>query len=119
MIFICAEDINAVYIHIKPVDFRKGIYGLGAHIAQEFTAKDGRPNLFVFINRNRDKIRILYWDQSGYALWHKALQSERFKWPRRDTQENVITTQQLEYLLSGLNIDDLKPHKKLGASSFF
>ncbi len=119
MIFLSAKDINAVYIHISPVDFRKGIYGLGAYVTREFCSAEGESNLFVFINRNRDKARILYWDYSGFALWHKALQSDRFKWPKRKQQEVEITTQQLEYLLAGLSIDDLKPHEKSSAASFF
>lgn len=119
MIFMSANDINAVYIHINPVDFRKGIYGLGAHVTQDLSSEDKRPNLFVFTNKSRDKARILYWDQSGYALWHKVLQSDRFKWPTRKEQEVEITTKELEYLLSGLSIDDLRPHKKISATSFF
>lgn len=118
--FLQASDINAVYIYIAPVDFRKGIVGLGSEVNLSFGDKVSGKNLFVFTNRRRDKIRILYWDDTGFALWHKVLEAEKFRWPSRLNATPVkVTAEQLQWLLCGLSIDQGKPHTKLEVARHF
>jgi len=110
-LFLDPKDINNVFIHVKSVDFRKGIRGLGVYVNHKFGDSISGKNLFVFCNRHKDKIKILYWDDTGFALWHKVLESDRFKWPKRETEEMEISAKELQYLLSGINIDEQKPHE--------
>lgn len=94
-----------------PVDFRKSIDGL-AVVAQSVLSLDAHSGqLFVFISRRRDKIKILYYERSGFVLWYKKLANERFHWPRFGG-ENVVslTTQQLNWLLDGYDLNVMKPH---------
>jgi transposase len=61
--------------------------------------------LFVFCNRSKDKLKILYWDKTGFALWYKRLEKDKFKWPNSQ-QSDVLTLskQQLDWLLSGYDV---------------
>lgn len=117
--FIEPSQIKAVYIHVSPVDFRKGIVGLSSYVNLSFSESSGMKNLFVFCNRFRDKIRILYWDDTGYALWHKVLDEEKFRWPKSDACEIRVTIDKFRWLLAGLSIDEVKPHEKKNARALY
>ena len=118
--FIQPGEISAVYLHIDHVDFRKGINGLGCEVTMSFGDRSSGKNLFVFTNRQKNKIRILYWDDTGYALWHKSLDADRFKWPSdADIETLEITTDQLKWLLSGISIEEVKAHKKIDTARQF
>ena len=70
--------------------------------------------LFVFCSKTRDKIKILYWDQSGFVLWYKRLEKERFKWPKKLNEDVVeLSHQELSFILDGYDILKMKPHEKL------
>lgn len=107
------KDINRVFVHIDPVDFRKGINGLGAYVKHELSPSLGSKNLFVFSNRKKDKIKILYWDDTGYALWLKSLEEDKFRWPKSATEELTIDAETLKFFLSGGTIQSQKTHKKV------
>ena len=100
-----------VYLHRQPVDFRKSINGLSVLVEQAMGMSLFQPALFVFGARSRDKIKVLYWDQTGFCLWMKRLEKDRFQWPRA-AQEEVITlsVEQFGWLLRGLDILKIKPH---------
>ena len=65
-------------------------------------------HLFVFFNRNRDKMKILYFDRSGYAIWYKELQRGTFTCP--DKKE--IASVELVCILEGLEIDGIRKKKR-------
>ena len=70
--------------------------------------------LFVFTNKQRNKIKILARDKTGFILWLKALDRDRFKWPLK--HESVVislTGEQLNWLLDGIDVFAMKPHKTL------
>jgi transposase len=104
----------AVYLHREPVDFRKSINGLAVIVEAEMGLAPLSGALYVFCNRQRDKLKLLYWDASGFALWYKRLEQEKFKWPRRVEQDVIeLSEQQLHWLLGGYDITRLQPHRTL------
>jgi transposase len=107
------EEIE-VYLYRGIVDMRKSINGLSAIVEQELGLSPFAPRLFVFCNRRRDKIKILYWERSGFVLWYKRLEKARFPWPRRD-KEGVLemTGRELNWLLDGIDLFRLRPHEEL------
>lgn len=100
-----------VYLHRQPVDFRKSINGLCALVEQGMGMSPFHPALFVFGAKRRDRIKVLYWDRTGFCLWYKRLEEDRFQWPR-SASEDVITldAEQFDWLLRGLDILKITPH---------
>ena len=107
-----------VYLHRAPVDGRKMINGLAAVVEGEMGKSPMDDSLFVFTSRRRHTIRLLYWDKSGFALWTKKLENERFRWPSKMTGDTItLTTEQLSFLLDGYDIVRMKPHATLSYAS--
>lgn len=92
-----------VYLAVGNTDMRKSINGLSVLVEQAMGHDPFTGDMFVFCNRRRNMIKILYWDQNGFALWHKRLEKHRFHWPT-STQEVVsLGAKELEWLLAGLD----------------
>ena len=106
--------IERVYLHRAPVDFRKQMDGLGALVEQVMPVGPLSGALFVFINRRRDKLKILYWERNGFVIWYKRLEAERFAWPTRCEQSVItLTGEQLNWLLDGYDVWRMTPHRTL------
>ena len=110
-----ADELPEVYLCREPIDFRKGINSLSIFVESALGADPFSQRLFVFINRRRDKIKILYWERSGFCLWQKRLEEERFHWPRHLGSETVWTVsgRQLNWLLDGYDLARMQPHRSL------
>jgi len=109
-----SNELPAVYLCREVVDFRKGINGLALLVEEALEEDPFSEHLFVFCNRRRDRIRILYWERNGFCLWQKRLEKARFHWPRREPGAVVtLTGQQLNWLLDGLDVMRMKPHERL------
>jgi transposase len=67
--------------------------------------------LFVFCSTDRTRLKILYWDKTGFCLWQKRLEESRFPWPKNENEARSITFDELKMLLDG--IDFFKAHKPL------
>jgi len=113
-----SNDLPEVYLCREPVDFRKGSNGLAILVEQALDHDPFSEKLFVFCNRRRNRVKILYWERSGFCLWQKRLEKARFHWPRKANGEVVtLTSQQLNWLLDGYDITRMKPHEKLRYTS--
>ena len=108
-----------IFLHRGVIDFRKGLDGLAGIVQDEMGMNPCEgPRLFVFTNRTRRRVRILYWDRTGYALWMKRLEEARFPWPKaalenRGAESVQLTERELSWLLEGYEFWRLKPHKSL------
>ena len=103
-----------VYLCVEPVDFRKSICGLSLLVEQQLQLNPFEGVLFVFINRRRDKIKILYWEKNGFCLWYKRLEKQRFKWPLGHNAATIdLNGEQLNWLLDGFDLWRNKPHESL------
>lgn len=108
------NDLPTIYLHRAPVDFRKAVNGLCEVVEQELAMNPFDESLYVFCNRSRDRLKILHWDRTGFVLWYKRLEKEKFKWPVNDLETVIrINEESLNWLLSGLAIRPPKPHKTL------
>jgi transposase len=70
-----------IYIAQEPVDFRLGINGLSVVVESTLRFDPFSHNLVCFTNKRKNQIKVLYWQRSGFCLWQKRLEEERFKWP--------------------------------------
>ena len=112
MIRPALRDID-VYLCIEPVDFRKQINGLAQWVESAMGLDPLSSAVFAFTNRRRDRVKLLTWETNGYVMWQKRLEVDRFHWPK--TEETVITlsTQELNFLLDGLDLRFWRPHEAL------
>ena len=102
-----------VYLYREAVDFRKSYRGLSAIVEQELGHNPFSGELYVFCNRQRNKLKILLWEDNGFVLYYKALAEEKFRWPRHDQTLLTVTGQQLNWLLDGYDLAQLRAHKKV------
>lgn len=106
------SELGAVYLHREPVDFRKSINGLAVIVEQQMALSPYIDAVFVFCNKRRDRLKVLYWDRTGFCLWYKRLEQDKFQWPRKLDDEVVeLTVEQFAWLLRGLDILRLQEHK--------
>lgn len=105
--------VKAVYRYPKPVDFRKSIDGLAALVELDIKVAVFDPVLFVFLNKTRNRVKILYWERNGFCLWFKRLQAERFKTKPDAEEPIVLTVRELNQLLAGFDLWGNQPHKVL------
>jgi transposase len=106
---------SKIFIAREYVDFRKHARGLASVVKEALGADPlcGKA-LFVFFNRRRDAVKLLYWDATGYALWWKCLEKERFKWKAKgDEAKIVISSRELKWLLQGVDLAKIKMHEAL------
>lgn len=107
------RNIACVYLR-APIDMRKQMNGLAALAEGALKADPFSGALFVFINRRRDKLKMLVWDRTGFIVWYKRLEQEKFAWPHR-SGECVLTLsgEQLHWLLDGYDVFRMKAHRAL------
>lgn len=111
---------GGVFLHREVVDMRKSIDGLSAIVVEGMGQDLFSRSLFVFINRRRDKLKILYFDRTGFALWYKRLEGEKFCWPRKlDVAVVELDAKKLSMLLEGIDIWKMRPHETLKHSQVF
>ncbi|WP_315707917.1 IS66 family insertion sequence element accessory protein TnpB [Brenneria uluponensis] len=93
---------------------RKSIDGLSLIVADVLEMDPLSQAWFIFCNRARDKIKILFWDTNGFWLYYRRLEKGRFKWPAPKPDNAIhISQAQLHWLLSGLTIEHAQAHKPL------
>ncbi|MBF0290334.1 MAG: IS66 family insertion sequence element accessory protein TnpB [SAR324 cluster bacterium] len=107
------ELIPSVYLVQGPTDFRKSWNGLSAIVMDELEVDLFSGGLFVFCNRKRSQIRILYWERNGFCLWAKRLEKDKFPWPESQVDTLQIEHHQLNWLLNGISIIQKEAHSRL------
>ena len=112
-------DMLDIYLYRDPVDFRKSFRGLAAIVEQELGQNPFNGGLYAFTNRQRNKIKCLYWEDNGFVLYYKSLAEEIFRWPRKGDEVVSLNGQQINWLLDGYDISLMTGHKKLHYDSVF
>ena len=106
---ISVGPATRVYLACGITDMRKGFEGLSGLVQHQLKEDPLSGHLFVFSNRRRNRIKILYFDGSGYWVCSKRLESGRFSWPRtEETPEPAslrILSEELTLLLSGIDLE--------------
>jgi transposase len=103
-----------VYLATTPCDMRRSFDGLHALVNAVMQLDALAGHLFVFANRRRDRVKILYWDRDGFAVWAKRLEEGTYAMPFSDSGEVrcEITAQELGALLSGIDLSQAKRRKR-------
>jgi transposase len=96
-----------VFVATQPIDGRKGAYSLAAMVRSAFEHDPFAGNLYVFFTRRLDRVRVLYWDRNGFALWTKRLEKGRFR--AAMSADGRLVASELEYaelalILEGIDL---------------
>lgn len=106
-----------VYLAAGSTDMRKAIDGLAAIVQQSFELDPFSSCLFVFCNKNRDKIKILQWEHNGFWLHYRRLERGKFQWPKEDCNKPIkVGSRELGWLLDGLSLEQNQAHGKVSAN---
>jgi transposase len=109
-----------VFLYRRPTDMRKSFHGLIALTESELKQDPLSGSLYVFINRRRDRIKILYWGQTGFCIWYQQLQRGTYQLPsqesleRQDTLE--VTRAQLSLILDGIDLGSARQRRRFQLS---
>jgi transposase len=99
-----------IYLYAKPADMRKSFNGLHAIVAAEFGRDIRAGDVFVFLNRRLDRIKLIHWDHDGLAIWMKRLERGTFQRPRcpPEALQVEIDATDLALLLSGIELTTVR-----------
>lgn len=100
-----------VFLACAPTDMRKSFHGLLSLTEAVLQQDPTSGHLFVFLNRRRDLMKVLYWENSGYAIWYKRLEQGRFQMPSMPQDSSVgieLTGSQLSLILQGIDLRSVK-----------
>jgi transposase len=102
-----------IYLARGATDMRKQIDSLAATVQHALEEDPYSGHLFVFCNRRRDRIKILYWESTGYWLLHKRLEKGTFAWPRTsdDRATMQMSATELAALLGGIDVQSARRRK--------
>lgn len=97
-----------IFLASEPVDFRMSIDGLSRLVQLNNKSYIHDGSIYVFYNRNKDKIKCLFWDKNGFVLYYKRLDNCKFKFKKMTQAMNDITPQELDIILSGYDPNQVK-----------
>ena len=103
-----------IYLCVAPADMRRGFDTLAAMV-KDFLGHDPLSgHLFLFVSRGKDRLKILYWDADGFALWYKRLEEGTFRLPRVQSQDASVELKasELAMLLEGIDLRSIKRTKR-------
>ena len=104
-----------IYLCTSPTDMRKGFDTLAAMVT-EFLGQDPLSgHLFLFVGRGMDRLKILYWDADGFAMWYKRLEEGTFRMPRTtsDAAGVELKASELAMMLEGIDLRSIKRTKRM------
>jgi len=96
-----------IYLCCEPADMRRSFDGLAAMVKTMIRQDPLSGHIFVFVNRKRDRLKLLYWDRDGLALWYKRLEKGVFSLPASD-DSSLINHRQLSMILEGIEYQDVR-----------
>lgn len=110
------EDQVRVWLYTEPTDMRKSFDGLSALVKEKLAEDPLSGQLFVFINRKGNYLKVLYFDRSGYALWAKRLEQGQFHY-RRDrasctSHKMSLNVTELKLILEGIDVSSARHYKR-------
>jgi transposase len=103
-----------VYLCLKPCDMRRSFDGLHALVRDHLELDAFAGHLYLFTNKRRDRLKILYWDRDGFAIWAKRLEQGSYAIPCGEpgSRRIEISSEELSALLSGIDLSTATRRKR-------
>lgn len=92
-----------IFLAVTPVDGRKSFNGLYSLVRETLQQDPASGHLFVFTNRHRNRLKILFWDGSGLCLFCKRLERGTYAWPRDEGVSRALRPEELQLLVHGID----------------
>lgn len=105
-------QVRDYYLCASSTDMRKGIDSLAGLVTNELRKNPLTGDLFIFINRRKNQIKMLHWQGDGYAVFYKRLEKGTYELPAG----NSLTAEQLLFLLQGVVLKSIKKHRRYSHS---
>ncbi|QDU61672.1 IS66 Orf2 like protein [Planctomycetes bacterium Pan216] len=109
-----------IFLAREPVDMRKSFHGLIALTESVLEQDPLSGHLFVFINRRRDRLKVLYWGGVGYCIWYQQLEEGSYQLPDAQAADDEagleITAGQLSLILEGIDLSSVRHRKRFQVS---
>jgi transposase len=107
---ITFSDRFRYYVYSQPCDMRKGYDGLSGLVSNEFKRDPLCGDVFVFLSRQRSKVKLLHWQGDGYCIYSKRLEKGTFELPGDNANKTAIeiTPQQLQFILDGIVLSSVQ-----------
>jgi transposase len=111
---ISLSKAQRYFMHCKNTDMRKGFNGLCGLVRNEFNQNPLSGDVFIFINRPRNRIKLLHWQGDGFAIYYKRLEKGTYELPEaKDTGASIeIGMQQLMLILEGISLLSVRKRKR-------
>lgn len=108
------EGYRKVFLYSQPCDMRKGFNGLHGLVLTAMDMDVRCGDMFVFVSKDRSKVKILYWDTDGLVLFYKRLEKGTFKRPtaRLSAPNSELTREELYMILRGIDFEKTKKRKR-------
>lgn len=101
------------FLCMRPVDMRQSFDGLSGLVAECSRQDLLDGHLFLFVNRRRDRLRLLYFDHDGLAIWYKRLEAGTFQVPDPAGRDGIeLAPPQLAMILSGIDLQTARPRRR-------
>ena len=101
-----------VYLATAPTDMRCSFDGLMARVHSVLEMDPFCGHLFVFCNRRRDRVKILFWDRSGFCIWYKRLEKGTFRFPEASAKSVEVEATELALLLEGIDLSNARRRRR-------
>ena len=101
-----------VWLYIPPTDMRKSFDGLSALVRQKLNEDPTNGQLFVFINRRRTQLKVLYFEQGGYCLWSKRLEAGHFHFNAQGQDKQALRWTDLKLIIEGIDLASVRRFKR-------
>jgi transposase len=117
MLFGISSKIQ-FYLYRQPTDMRKCHNGLCGIIINELNINPVCGDVFIFINRPRTHIKLLFWDRTGFVIYYKRLESGTFELPKNNSEKLIIAQDDLMMILEGISLESAKKRKRYLSRNF-
>ncbi len=105
--------VRQLYVSVNPTDFRKSYDGLSGVISSELTMVPTDGSLYVFFNKRRTQVKVMYYDSGGYCIWQKRLEQGTFANVSATSNRYVtISTTEMLMLIDGINLAGKMRYRK-------
>lgn len=102
-----------IFLCLAPTDMRRSFDGLAAMVPTALSQDPLSGHLFVFRSRRGDRVKVLWWDRDGYALWYKRLESGVFRFPEATASGAVeVSAAELMLVLEGIDVRGVRRQKR-------